>query len=73
MIHELREWAIQHYLPQGSVLVNDYISWNRKRGSVEVTLYYRPHDGEGRKRRVDLEFTLTGQGDVEATQAVPFE
>jgi hypothetical protein len=70
MIHELKEWCIQRFVPQDAQLVNDYVSFNRKRNSIEVTLYYRTHNGEGRKRRVDLEFTLTGQGDVDATQTV---
>jgi hypothetical protein len=73
MIHELKEWAIQNYIPQDSVLVNDYVNFSRTRKSVEVTLYYRTHNGEGRKRRVDLEFKLTGQADVDATQTVSFE
>lgn len=72
MIHELKEWAIQHFVPRDGVLVADYVNWNRERESIEVTLYYRTHNGEGRKRRVDLEFPLVSHGDVDATQPVPF-
>lgn len=73
MVHELREWCIQRFVPPGSALVNDYVWFTRSRQSVEVTLYYRTHNGEGRKRRVDLEFTLKNKGDVDATQPIPFE
>lgn len=73
MVHELRDWCIQRFVPSGSVLLNDYVNFTRSRESIEVTLYYRPYNGEGRKRRVDLEFTLTNKSDLDATYPVPFE